>query len=1159
MLAESALPDNPSRMPTTGYNRPPVRDPRQTLRLALLVASLVCAVFPPAAWAQNPLIPTETEAEAPEAKLEALRAENVELEVRAREWAERAAEFERTQRDAPVLLDELAAEIRAVEGRAPAEVEAGVSPEQLEVMLLGAEQDLSLARKKWNDLVAERDQRGDRRRRLPELLADAKARLAELEGQTAATVSESPEIAEAQATRSRLLTESLDNEIRAYEQELLSFDARGKLLDKRIALARLGVDRADAKRELLQTAVSGRRESEAERAAQEALASLAEADALSPAIRDAVRGLAIENAELARSRTGEEGLIEAIEDTKRKLQRAEARVSEIEADAERLAQRVESSGLSGSVGVLLRKTRSEVPDVGKYRRFIRMRQERIAEVEARQEELREEIEALSDIDALVAGATERLLAESPDADAERIEALLRDLLETKRKHLELLLGDYETYFRKLVDFDARQRELVEKTEALLQYIDERILWIPSGGGLRPKLLRDAWNAFVWLATPRFWGQLRDALIAVPFDAPLMSIAVLLIFFGALPLWRRASRRLVDLAETARKPLHTEIRQSFEAFGLVALEALWGPALLGWLGWRLGVSPDATQFVRCIAQGMVGAAWAWFSLELPRRIVQKDALADAHFGWPTSATTALHRDIGWLIALITPLVFVAQVYEMRGEEAWRESIGSIALVVLFAIVTFFTHRFLREGGPLRTIVDTGESLRLDALKWRFAHLAALAAPVLLAVGTARGYYWTAARLGTSYHVTVVFLFLMLVLLHLAMRWMLLARRRLAFEKWETEQAKQREEAEAGYTGDTEHTDERPIVHEPEIDLATVDAQTSRLLTSTTGLALLLGLWVLWADLVPAIGVVELWDTVETTTVEMVAADGSVSLQQQEQVVPVTLGSVIVALLIVFMTLVVVRNLPGLLEISLFRRLGTQTGERYAYTTIAKYAFILLGGVFAFQTIGVGWSNIQWLVAAVGLGLGFGLQEIFANFVSGLIILFERPIRVGDTVTVGTVSGTVSKIRIRATWITGFDRKELVVPNKEFVTQQLVNWSLTDPVLRVEVPVGIAYGSDTERAMRELLAVADANRHVLRDPKPQVFFLGFGASSLDFELRVFSPDVERRLVIKHELHLAIDRAFRDAGIEIAFPQRDLHLRSVPEAWGPTGPPPSSDGSA
>jgi potassium efflux system protein len=302
-------------------------------------------------------------------------------------------------------------------------------------------------------------------------------------------------------------------------------------------------------------------------------------------------------------------------------------------------------------------------------------------------------------------------------------------------------------------------------------------------------------------------------------------------------------------------------------------------------------------------------------------------------------------------------------------------------------------------------------------------------------------------------------------------------------------------------------------------------------------------------VPALGIldrVELWTTSETVSVETTSADGTRVFQSEERVRPVTLAAALRALILLFMTVVLVRNLPGVLEISLFRRLGTATGERYAYATIAKYAVALLGGVLATRALGIGWNNVQWLVAAVGLGLGFGLQEIFANFVSGLIILFERPIRVGDTVTVGDISGTVSRIRIRATWITGFDRKELVVPNKEFVTSQLVNWSLSDQILRVDVPVGIAYGSDTELAMRELLAAADENPSALREPKPQVLFRGFGASSLDFELRVFSPDVDRRLMIHHQLLLAVDRRFRAAGVEIAFPQRDLHLRTVPKEW-------------
>jgi potassium efflux system protein len=190
----------------------------------------------------------------------------------------------------------------------------------------------------------------------------------------------------------------------------------------------------------------------------------------------------------------------------------------------------------------------------------------------------------------------------------------------------------------------------------------------------------------------------------------------------------------------------------------------------------------------------------------------------------------------------------------------------------------------------------------------------------------------------------------------------------------------------------------------------------------------------------------------------------------------------------------------------------------------------------------------LVAAIGLGLGFGLQEIFANFISGLIILFERPIRVGDTVTVGEINGTVTKIQIRATWITAFDRKELIVPNKQFVTGQLINWTLSDPVLRLSIPVGIAYGSDTERTIEVLKEVAKESRRVLRDPPPEVLFLGFGDSSLSFELRVFVRRVAQLFPVRHELHMGIDKAFREAGIEIAFPQRDLHLKSVPDGWQP-----------
>jgi potassium efflux system protein len=258
--------------------------------------------------------------------------------------------------------------------------------------------------------------------------------------------------------------------------------------------------------------------------------------------------------------------------------------------------------------------------------------------------------------------------------------------------------------------------------------------------------------------------------------------------------------------------------------------------------------------------------------------------------------------------------------------------------------------------------------------------------------------------------------------------------------------------------------------------------------------------------------------------------------------VTLGSLAMALVIVILTVIVTRNVPGLLEIVILRRLPLDRGVRFAIITLFRYILAVVGMVLAFSEIGIGWSKVQWLIAAMTVGLGFGLQEIFANFVSGLIILFEQPIRVDDVVTISEVTGKVSKIRIRATTIRRWDQRELVVPNKEFITGRLINWTLSDNVLRREFVVGIAYGSDIAKAEKILYDVARANPLVLSDPEPMVIFKNFGDNSLEFELRVYISGIDNYVPVWHGINCTIDSEFRKAGIEIAFPQRDLHIRSA-----------------
>ncbi len=203
-------------------------------------------------------------------------------------------------------------------------------------------------------------------------------------------------------------------------------------------------------------------------------------------------------------------------------------------------------------------------------------------------------------------------------------------------------------------------------------------------------------------------------------------------------------------------------------------------------------------------------------------------------------------------------------------------------------------------------------------------------------------------------------------------------------------------------------------------------------------------------------------------------------------------------------------------------------------------IITVGILAFlSTLGLRWDRLQWLVAALGVGIGFGLQEIIANFISGLIILFERPIRVGDVITVGESSGQVIRIRIRATTIRDFDGKELLVPNKEFVTGRLLNWTLSDTSVRMTLDVGIAYGSDVRKAVAILQDVLDSHELIADNPAPDVIFSKFDNSALNLTARYFFTDVQQRGFLLSDLHMKINDAFAEAGIVIAFPQVDVHF--------------------
>jgi small-conductance mechanosensitive channel len=226
-----------------------------------------------------------------------------------------------------------------------------------------------------------------------------------------------------------------------------------------------------------------------------------------------------------------------------------------------------------------------------------------------------------------------------------------------------------------------------------------------------------------------------------------------------------------------------------------------------------------------------------------------------------------------------------------------------------------------------------------------------------------------------------------------------------------------------------------------------------------------------------------------------------------------------------------------------RTSLDEGQRYAFAHIMGYVVFLFGLLVGLQLVGLDLSNLVLLGSAIGIGLGFGLQNIANNFVSGIILLTERPVRVGDRVEVGGTNGDVVRIGARSTWVRTNDNVVIIIPNSEFINNRVTNWTVNDRQVRFNIPLGVSYGSDPERVREVLLEVAGRHPDVLKDPAPQILFKGFGDSSLDFHLRVWTTTrVQTPLPLASELYFSIFRAFKENGIEIPFPQRDLHLKTV-----------------
>ena len=503
----------------------------------------------------------------------------------------------------------------------------------------------------------------------------------------------------------------------------------------------------------------------------------------------------------------------------------------------------------------------------------------------------------------------------------------------------------------------------------------------------------------------------------------------------------------------------------------------------------------------------------FAILFISRSLMPNGLAERFLRWSPNVCQAILKTTQKLIWFSIPMLWLYTAVESFAGGKWNDSLGRIAFISAMLVFAFgLWETYVRIRDYCTTCSDRNHEQGLGF--WTRFCLASLSVcPVLLVLLSAAGYHFTAVQLSWRLYWTLVIVTGIALTTSFTSRMLLIMQFRMRLRQ----------------------SYELASSDESVLDISEITAQVNRLLRVVAIVGVVVVAWQLWSGVLPAISYldhVELWP--------MYAADG--------KQIWITLRDVFLSIGIVAITWVLSQNLPGILEIVLLDRLPLDRGGRYAISFVSRYVVVVAGLLSGFHWLGFSWSSVQWLAAGLTVGLGFGLQEIFANLISGIIILIERPVRVGDFVTVNGVSGHVSRMQLRATTIKDLDHRELIVPNKTFITSDVMNWTLSDRSTRVIISVGIAYGSDTDKAQKALMEVARANPLVKNIPSPEVVFSSFGESTLDFELRVMISTREVYYQVIHELNMAVDAAFRNANIEIAFPQRDVHLHGIPFGMDP-----------
>lgn len=1014
-------------------------------------------------------------------------------------------------------------------------------------------------------------------------LANLAQQQAELNEQlkAAPAADENPILLEARKLELQSGVEWTEAESARIESQSALFDAEQKagFAGASIEFWTLKVKRTQQQANELETRLTEQRNQDTARAVADTQAEANKAPPLLKPFADA-------NADIAKLATD---ILKPAFDAKNDLTKETARLTKIQQQFAATVNRVDAVGETASVGAYLRNRKSEIPREGWLSPLAAQRTEDIEHYQSEQFDLKEQLATLiadNVVEEVLVNAKQENRSLSA-AEAEELTEAAVGLVDRRKVLLQQAIDNHAAYLDSLTKLKQTENALAATTSQFHEYINERILWIRSNDVLFTKMSQDKSDSVI--LSPSSWINAGSALVKDLTKNVLLTSLAGLIFIGLFAYRFKLRQRVKETAALVTRGTNTDFLPTLRTLVLTAAIAAPLPIALGFLGWRMGLASSAVPLAIAIGKALMHAGWFFFAAEFLRQVCRQDGLAEKHFGWRTATVAKLKRELNWFVPMGALFSFACSIFYLVDINHESDTIERVVFLAAIGSFTLFLSRILHPvSGMFR------EQIAQNPKAW-FSQCSPVVfwsvvfVPVVLMMMVIVGYYYSAIQMLSRIFATVIAVVAFEIVRSLLTRFIMLSRRKARIEQARAKLLARKSEEASDVEGNAQAAELHRVADQEAFlaeATATIDdnvVRSQKLIVAAVAIAWLVSISIIWADVFPALRGLDkyaLW----TTTVETVVAESdsagpnmpmmspmasqalkadkkvdgngskasaeanseSAALVDGQKVLRetkvVSLRHLLMAILILAMSIFAVRNVPAFLELVLLKHLPVEQSIRHAVKAIVGYLILLLGVVAAGRAMYIGWSQIQWLATALTFGLAFGLQEIFANFIAGIILLLERPIRIGDVISVDEITGTVSKIRIRATTITNFDRKEYVVPNKEFITGRVLNWTLTDKVNRMTVRVGVAYGSDVRLAKKLVMDICQNHPSVVELPPTIVTFEEFGDSTLNITARTFLKDFESRWPALDDINLAIDDAFKSAGIEIAFPQRDLHIRTT-----------------